>query len=77
LQALGNALTAIIVVDGLVVGTWKRALKKDAVMVTTDIFAALTNTESQAVEKAIEQYAAFLQLPVLPSDATTSHATFE
>jgi hypothetical protein len=74
LQALGNALTAIIVVDGLVVGTWKRALKKDSVMVTTDLFAALTNTESQAVATAIDQYAAFLQLPL---DASTSHATFE
>jgi hypothetical protein len=76
LQALGNALTAIIVIDGQVVGTWKRTLKKDAVVVTTDIFAALTKAESQAVATAIDQYAAFLQLPVLPPDAST-HATFE
>jgi Winged helix DNA-binding domain len=77
LQALGNALTAIIVVDGMVVGTWKRVLKKEGVLVTTDIFRALTDAESQAVEKAVEQYAAFLQLPALPPDASTSQATFE
>jgi hypothetical protein len=77
LQALGNALTAIIVVDGQVVGTWKRTLKKDAVVVTTDIFAPLTNAQSHAMAKAIDQYAAFLQLPVLPPAASTSHATFE
>ena len=76
LQALGNALTAIIVVDGQVVGTWKRTLKKDAVVVTTDIFAVLTKAQSQAVAKAIEQYAAFLQLSVLPPDASTQ-AKFE
>ena len=77
LQALGNALTAIIVVDGQVVGTWKRALKKAGVLVTTDIFRALTTTETQAVAAAIDQYAAFLQLPLLAPDASTSHATFE
>jgi len=76
LQALGNALTAIIVVDGQVVGTWKRTLKKDAVVVMTDIFAVLTKAQSQAVAKAIDQYAAFLQLSVLPPDAST-HAIFE
>ena len=75
LQALGNALTAIIVVDGMVVGTWKRTLKKDAVEVTTDLFRSLTSAESQAVATAIDRYAAFLQLPALPG--ASSHATFE
>jgi hypothetical protein len=77
LQALGNALTAIIVVDGQVVGTWKRTLKKDAVVVTTDLFRALTQAERQALAIAIDQYAAFLQLPALPPDSSGSHATFE
>jgi uncharacterized protein YcaQ len=76
LQTLGNALTAIVVVDGQVVGTWKRALKKDAVVVETDIFAALTSAQSQAVAAAIDQYAAFLQLPALPA-TSSSQATFE
>jgi hypothetical protein len=76
LQALGNALTAIVVVDGQVVGIWKRTLKKDAVVVETDIFAALTTAESQAVAAAIDHYAAFLQLPALPL-TSSSQAIFE
>jgi hypothetical protein len=77
LQTLGNALTAIVVVDGQVVGTWKRRLRKDAVVIETDIFAALTNAESHAVATAIDQYAAFLQLPALSAVASSTHATFE
>lgn len=77
LQALGNALTAIVVVDGQVVGTWKRTLKKDALVIETDIFASLTAAESRAVATAIDQYAAFLQLPALPAAASATQATFE
>jgi hypothetical protein len=77
LQALGNALTAIVVLDGQVVGTWKRTLKKDAVVIKTDIFATLTHAESQAVANAIDQYAAFLQLPALPAAASSTQAIFE
>jgi hypothetical protein len=77
LQSLGNALTAIVVVDGQVVGTWKRTLKKDAVVVETDIFAALTTAQSQAVTAAIDQYAVFLQLPALPPTSSSTQAIFE
>ncbi len=77
LQALGNALTAIVVVDGQVVGTWKRTLKKDAVVIETEIFASLTAAESRAVATAIDQYAAFLQLPALPAAASSTQAIFE
>jgi hypothetical protein len=77
LQALGNALTAIIVLDGLVIGTWKRTLRKDTVSVETDIFATLTQAQSQAVASAIAQYAAFLQLSGLPSAASSTQAIFE
>lgn len=66
LQALGNALTAIVVLDGQVVGTWKRTLKKEAVAIETDIFATLSNAEHLAVATAIDQYAAFVQLSTLP-----------
>jgi hypothetical protein len=77
LQALGNALTAIVVVNGQVVGTWKRTLKKDAIVIETDIFATLTNAEGQAVAKAIDQYATFLQLPVRPAARSSTQAIFE
>jgi hypothetical protein len=65
LIALDNALTAIILVDGQIVGTWKRTLKKATVVITTDIFTALTEAEHQAVVAAAHQYGAFLGLSVI------------
>jgi hypothetical protein len=64
LVALDNALTAIIVVDGQIVGTWKRALRKSTVVITADIFRELTDAERQAVVTAAHHYGAFLGLSV-------------
>jgi hypothetical protein len=64
LLALGNALSYIIVIDGRVVGTWKRTLSKGAVTIETNIFASLTEAENQAVAAAAQQYGAFLERPV-------------
>ena len=64
LSALGNDLTAIIVLNGQIVGTWKRTRKKTAVAVTPTLFTSLTEAKSRALDRAIERYAAFLKLPV-------------
>jgi hypothetical protein len=65
LWTMGNALSYIIVVDGQVVGTWKRTLRKDAVVIETNIFARLTKAERRAVAVAADQVGAFLELPVV------------
>ncbi len=65
LIALGNALAYIIVVNGQIVGTWKRTLRKDAVVIETNIFTRLTKAENRAVAVAAHQYGAFLDLPVV------------
>jgi hypothetical protein len=65
LIVLDNALTAIIVVNGRIVGTWKRTLKKRTVVITTDIFTALTEAEHQAVATAAHHYGAFLGRSVI------------
>jgi hypothetical protein len=65
LRAMGNALTSIIVIDGQIVGTWKRTLKKDAVVIETNLFAALTEAENQALDLAVQRYGKFLELPAL------------
>lgn len=62
LTALGNALTAIIVVDGQIVGTWKRTFRKGAVDIKTDIFTSLTEAENQAIALAAQRYGMFLGL---------------
>jgi len=67
LFALGNALTYIVVVDGQIVGTWKRKLTKNAVIIETNLFSTLSVPENQAVDAAIQRYGEFLNLPVVAS----------
>lgn len=65
LAALGNALSYIIVVDGQIVGSWKRTLRKDGVVIQTDYFRPLTDEEHRAVALAARRYGDFLGLPVI------------
>ena len=65
LMALGNALTYIMVVDGQIVGNWRRTLSQDAVTIETNPFWPLTPAEDQAVAEAARRYGAFLELPVV------------
>jgi hypothetical protein len=67
LQALGNALTGIIVLEGQVAGTWKRTLSRAGVAVTPDLFRHLSPPEQAAVTVAIDRYAAFLEQPLQPA----------
>ncbi len=52
-----------VVIDGQVVGTWKRAFQKGSVVITLEPFASLTKKERQSIAAAAERYAAFLGLP--------------
>jgi len=62
--ALGNALTAVIVINGMITGNWKRALKKDKVEVTLSIYRELNKKENMLLQKAVDEYGAFLKMPV-------------
>jgi hypothetical protein len=65
LDERSNALSAhIIVLDGQVVGGWKRTLKKNAVVVELNLLAHLGKAEQRAVALAAQKYGAFLELPV-------------
>ena len=55
----------VIVIDGQVVGIWKRTLKKGAVSITPSPFNSLTDAENQALVGAANRYGAFLGLPVV------------
>jgi hypothetical protein len=52
-----------ILVDGQVVGTWKRTLKKDGVVITPTPFAKLNKAEARALAVAAEHYGQFIGLP--------------
>lgn len=62
--ARGNALTAVIVLDGRVAGAWHRSVKKNSVTVRLEPFRAFTGAEQEALDAAIARYGAFTGLPV-------------
>ncbi len=65
LDARGNVLFQhTIVLNGRVVGTWKRILKKDEVMLTPSLFTPLTKDETHALITSAERYGEFLNMPV-------------
>lgn len=64
LQAMGNDLSYIIVIDGQIVGTWKRTLRRDAVVIETNLFRQLTKVENRAVSLAAQRYGDFVEKPV-------------
>jgi hypothetical protein len=54
----------IIILDGQVVGGWRRTLKKDAILVEASLITKLSSAEKQAVIQAAERYGKFLGLPL-------------
>ena len=59
----GNGVfSPTIVLNGRVVGTWKRVLKKDKVLITPTPFQPLTDAERETLAAAAERYAVFLGL---------------
>lgn len=61
----GNGVfNPIIVIGGRVVGTWKRALKKDRVVLTCMPFASFTEEQAEALAATAERYARFVGKPV-------------
>lgn len=52
-------LNAVIVSDGQVVGTWKRAFGKDAVVITPSPFRKFSEAETRAFDEAAGRYRKF------------------
>ena len=57
-------LAHIIIIDGQIVGGWRRTLKKDGVLVKLNLIAKLTKAEKQAIMKVVSDYGKFLGLAV-------------
>jgi hypothetical protein len=58
----GGIFNPIVVLDGRVVGTWKRQLGRREVVCSVAPFTALTASKVRAVERALGRYAAFVGL---------------
>jgi hypothetical protein len=63
LKSLGNDLTHVMILDGQIIGTWKR-LQGKIVIVKPDFFRTLKKAEKQSFVQAAEEYGHFLNLPV-------------
>jgi hypothetical protein len=59
-----DVLSNVIVSDGQVRGTWKRTVKKNAVILEPRLFTPLSDTEAPAFAAAIAHYSRFLGVPV-------------
>jgi hypothetical protein len=57
-----GVLSPVIVADGRVVGTWKRAFEKDGVRLTPGPFRKFDATETRAFDEAAGRYRKFLGL---------------
>ncbi len=55
---------ATAVIDGCVVGTWKRVERKKGIIITVNAFAPLKKAEKTALATAAEHYGRFVGLPV-------------
>jgi hypothetical protein len=53
-----------VVVGGQILGAWKASLKKDTLLIETNIFTRLTSIEKRAIAAAAQRYGDFLQLAV-------------
>ncbi len=63
LTPTNGMLPPTIVIDGRVVGTWKRTFKKGAVVIASNPFTALTAAEGHAFAAAARRYGEFLGMP--------------
>lgn len=59
----GNPLAWVIVLDGRIVGTWRRVLRRDGVLVDATLFVPLSARERKALEAAVERYGEHLGVP--------------
>jgi hypothetical protein len=58
--SLGNALTAVIVLNGKVAGTWHRAMKNNSVEISMNPFREPDYAEQEALEAEVTRYGKFL-----------------
>ncbi len=59
----GNGI--VIILDGRVVGTWKRTLTKSAVIIDTNLFIELSESKKLAIINSAKNYTKYLGMPGL------------
>jgi hypothetical protein len=62
-----RAFPHMIACDGLLVGTWRREIKKGVMVIETILFSPFTDTQHQALAAAAQAYGEYLNMPVVLS----------
>ncbi|HXV42170.1 MAG TPA: winged helix DNA-binding domain-containing protein [Anaerolineae bacterium] len=57
------AFSHFVVLDGRVIGSWKRTFQKKTVVISLRLFEPLSEAQSQAIRAAAERYGSFLGMP--------------
>jgi len=65
IQTRNGIFSPIIVIDGQIVGTWKRTFKKNAALLEMTLFNPLNEAETWDLNMAINHYGTFLDMPIL------------
>lgn len=63
--SMGNALTAVIILNGKVTGTWSKGLKKNVVEIKLSPFRKFNSDEQKALESEVARYAKFVGIPAV------------
>jgi hypothetical protein len=63
--ALGNAMTSVIIINGMIVGYWKRTLKKDRVEIILFVLRKINRHEEKLLREVADDYGRFIQLPAV------------
>jgi hypothetical protein len=74
----GNVVFShFVVVNGRVVGSWKRGINKKSAVITLRLFESLSEAQFEAIRAAAERYGSFLGLPVTLIDDTQDKANLD
>lgn len=68
-QKLNLLWTAPMVLDGKIVGTWKRKIKTNYIEISLNLFIKLDSDGQVAFEKAVDRYGRFMNLLVTVIDS--------
>jgi hypothetical protein len=59
-----SLIANIIIMDGQIMGGWRRTITKNAVILERKLLKELTRSEERAFTREVDRYSEFLQLPV-------------
>ena len=63
--SMGNALTAVIILNNKVAGTWKKVLKKNTIEISLNPFRELNEVEQHALKSEVDRYGKFVGTPAI------------